>query len=144
MSNPATLSRPQRHKSLVIPLLGALSAFGPLSIDMYLPSLPTLAAEFGATPGQVQLTLSAFFIGFAIGQLVYGPLSDRYGPKPVLLVSLGAYGLTSLLCAASPSIEVMTGLRFLQALGGAPVRSLRVPWCGTCIRVTEPRRSYPC
>jgi hypothetical protein len=53
MSNPATLSKPQGHKSLVIPLLGALSACGPLSIDMYLPSLPTLAAEFGATPGQV-------------------------------------------------------------------------------------------
>jgi DHA1 family bicyclomycin/chloramphenicol resistance-like MFS transporter len=101
---------------------------------MYLPSLPTLAAEFGATPGQVQLTLSAFFIGFAIGQLVYGPLSDRYGPKPVLLVGLGAYGLTSLLCAASPSIEVMTGLRFLQALGGG---------AGTVIARAMVRDLYP-
>jgi DHA1 family bicyclomycin/chloramphenicol resistance-like MFS transporter len=85
---------------------------------MYLPSLPTLATEFGATPGQVQLTLSAFFIGFALGQLVYGPLSDRCGRKPVLLVGLSVYVLTSLLCMLSPRIEILTVLRFFQALGG--------------------------
>jgi hypothetical protein len=71
----------RRDPLRLIPLLGALAAFGPLSIDMYLPSFPTLANEFGGTPGQVQLTLSAFFVGFALGQLFYGPLSDRCGGK---------------------------------------------------------------
>jgi DHA1 family bicyclomycin/chloramphenicol resistance-like MFS transporter len=107
-----------RHTALLIPLLGALAAFAPLSIDMYLPSLPQLASEFRATAGQVQLTLSAFFVGFALGQLCYGPLSDRYGRKPVLLVGLSVYAATSLLCVASSRLEVLTVLRFLQALGG--------------------------
>jgi MFS transporter, DHA1 family, multidrug resistance protein len=104
--------------ALLIPLLGALAAFSPLSIDMYLPSFPLLVTEFGATPGQVQMTLSAFFVGFALSQLFYGPLSDRYGRKPLLMLGLSLYVLTSLLCVVSPRIEVLTGLRFLQALGG--------------------------
>jgi DHA1 family bicyclomycin/chloramphenicol resistance-like MFS transporter len=118
MSKDALASGRRGHTWLVIPLLGALSAFGPLSIDMYLPSFPRLAAEFGATPGQVQLTLSAFFLGFALGQLLYGPLSDRYGRKPLLMVGLSVYVVTSLLCMMSPRIEILSGLRFLQALGG--------------------------
>ena len=118
MNHADMLNRSLHSRSLVIPILSALAAFGPLSIDMYLPSLPTLATIFDATPGQVQLTLSAFFIGFAFGQLLYGPLSDHYGRKPILLIGISLYGLTSLLCAMSPSIEAMIGLRFLQALGG--------------------------
>jgi DHA1 family bicyclomycin/chloramphenicol resistance-like MFS transporter len=118
MSKDALAGTQRSHIWLAIPLLGALSAFGPLSIDMYLPSFPTLAAEFGATPGQVQLTLSAFFLGFALGQLLYGPLSDRYGRKPLLMVGLSVYVMTSLLCMMSPRIEILSGLRFLQALGG--------------------------
>jgi len=102
----------------LILLLGALAAFGPVSIAMYLPSFPLLASEFKATPGQVQWTLSAFFIGSALGQLFYGSLSDRYGRKPVLVLGLSVYILTSLLCALSPRIDLLTGLRFLQALGG--------------------------
>ena len=103
---------------LVIPLLGVLSTFGPLSIDMYLPSFPTLAAKSGATPGQVQLTLSTFFLGIALGQLLYGPLSDHYGRKPLLMVGLSVYVMTNLLCMMSPRIDLLSGLRFLQALGG--------------------------
>ena len=106
------------HTALLIPLLGALAAFAPLSIDTYLPSLPQLASEFRATAGQVQLTLSAFFVGFALGQLCYGPLSDYYGRKPVLIVGLSVYAVTSLLCVVSSRIEALTVLRFLQALGG--------------------------
>lgn len=108
----------RHHTTFLILLLGSLTAFGPLSIDMYLPSLPKLASDFGATPGQVQLTLSAFLMGVALGQLLHGPLSDRYGRKPVLMAGLIIYVVTSLVCAASSRIDVFTGLRFLQALGG--------------------------
>ncbi|MCY3980264.1 MAG: MFS transporter [Alphaproteobacteria bacterium] len=71
--------------SVFLPVLAMLAAFGPLSIDMYLPSLPAIGREFDASAGDVQLTLSAFFIGFGVGQLLYGPLSDRYGRRPMLL-----------------------------------------------------------
>lgn len=98
-------------------ILGALSAFAAMSIDMYLPSLPTLAREFGATTASVQWTLSAFFIGLAVGQAVYGPLADRFGRKPPLYLGLTLYGLASVGCALATSIESLIALRFLQALG---------------------------
>ncbi len=110
----AGLPRPER----LILVLGALAAFGPMSVDMYLPSLPDIAAEFAAPTSSVQLTLSAFFLGFAAGQLVYGPLSDRFGRRPVLLAGIGLYVLTSAACALSAGIGFMIAARGLQALGG--------------------------
>ena len=71
-------------------ILGLLAAFGPMSVDMYLPSLPAIGRDLSATAADVQLTLSAFFVGFAIGQLVYGPLSDRYGRRPMLLSGIAS------------------------------------------------------
>ena len=100
-------------------LLAALAAVGPLSTDMYLPSLPDIAREFHATTPQVQLTLSAFLIGFAVGQIVYGPVSDRYGRKPVLLAAVGLFCAASLACAVSTSIEMLIAARAAQALGGS-------------------------
>src|SRR5690349_13773031 len=88
-------------------LLAFLTSLGPLSTDMYLPALPVIATELGASTGQAQLTLSAFLLGFAAGQFVYGPVSDRIGRKPVLLFGLGLFTLASLVCAASPSIETL-------------------------------------
>ena len=99
-----------------VALLAALSAFAPLSIDMYLPSLPTLASAFGTDTSQVQFTLSAFLIGFGIGQLIYGPLSDRYGRRPPLLIGVLLYAIASGWCALSQSIETMIALRFLQGM----------------------------
>jgi DHA1 family bicyclomycin/chloramphenicol resistance-like MFS transporter len=107
-----------RHPGSLVWILGALAAFGAMSVDMYLPSLPTIGRDLSATAGRVQLTLSAFFIGFAVGQLVYGPLSDRFGRLPVLIVGLGSYIVTSAFCALSPSIEALIGFRLLHALGG--------------------------
>jgi MFS transporter, DHA1 family, multidrug resistance protein len=99
-------------------LLAGLSAVGPLTTDMYLPSLPDIVRRLDATTAQGQLTISAYLIGFAVGQIVYGPVSDGYGRKPVLIGAIVLYCLASLACAFSTSIEMLIGARALQALGG--------------------------
>jgi DHA1 family bicyclomycin/chloramphenicol resistance-like MFS transporter len=98
-------------------ILGALSAFGPMSIDMYLPAFPALADSLHTTPGHVAYTLSAFFIGLSAGQLVYGPLADRFGRKPPLIAGLVLYALASVGCALAPTIEILIAMRALQAFG---------------------------
>ncbi|MGH6726528.1 MAG: multidrug effflux MFS transporter [Pseudolabrys sp.] len=100
-------------------LLAAISAIGPLTTDMYLPSLPDIARNLDATAAQTQLTISAYLIGFAVGQIFYGPVSDRHGRKPVLLAAIGLYCLASLACALSTSIEMLIAARFAQAVGGS-------------------------
>ena len=100
-------------------ILGALGAFAPLSIDMYLPALPTLTNDFGTGASEVQLTLSAFFFGLALGQAIIGPLSDAYGRRRPLLIGLACYTVASLLCATSPSIWALVGFRFVQGFAGA-------------------------
>ncbi|MDX1710049.1 MAG: multidrug effflux MFS transporter [Rhodovibrionaceae bacterium] len=102
---------------IVVALLTELVALGPISTDLYLPSLPSLVSVFDADVASVQLTLSVFLAGFAVGQLVYGPLSDRFGRKPVMLAGLVIYLAASLLCALAGSIEALIAARFVQALG---------------------------
>jgi DHA1 family bicyclomycin/chloramphenicol resistance-like MFS transporter len=101
-----------------IALLAALSSIGALSTSIYTPSMPALGTALNATPGEVQLTLSAFLAGFAVMQLVYGPLSDRFGRRPTLAVGLVIYTVSSLGCAFAGSIDALIALRFLQAVGG--------------------------
>lgn len=100
-------------------LLAALTAIGPLSTDMYLASLPDIARQLGASTAQVQLTILSYLIGFAVGQIVYGPLSDRHGRKPVLLAAVALYCVASLACVLATSIEMLIVARALQALGGS-------------------------
>ncbi|MGQ0677482.1 MAG: Bcr/CflA family multidrug efflux MFS transporter [Rhodospirillales bacterium] len=100
-----------------IVILGAMISMAPMGIDMYLPSLPELERAFAAAAGQVQLTLSTFFLGFALGQAVYGPISDRFGRRPPLFAGLALFAAASVACAYAPTIEALTGLRFLQAIG---------------------------
>jgi DHA1 family bicyclomycin/chloramphenicol resistance-like MFS transporter len=100
-------------------LLAALSAVGPLTTDMYLPSLPDIVRALDATTAQGQLTISAYLIGFAVGQIVYGPVADRHGRKPVLIGAIVLYCAASLACALSTSIEMLIVARFAQALGGS-------------------------
>ncbi|HVK66644.1 MAG TPA: Bcr/CflA family multidrug efflux MFS transporter [Polyangium sp.] len=100
-------------------ILGALAALGPLSIDMYLPSLPSIERDLGTTASSVQLTLAAYFAGLGIGQLAYGPVTDRFGRKRPLYFGLALYVLASAGCALAPNVETLITLRFLQALGGA-------------------------
>ncbi|WP_432695026.1 Bcr/CflA family multidrug efflux MFS transporter [Marinobacterium sp. YM272] len=111
----STLERPHR----LIVLLAALQAFGPLSIDMYLPGLPQIAEELGGAESSVQMTISFFLIGLFIGMLLYGPLSDKYGRRRLLLGGMTLYVIASLGCALSSGIEQLVALRFVQALGGA-------------------------
>ncbi|MCE2933472.1 MAG: Bcr/CflA family efflux MFS transporter, partial [Hyphomicrobiales bacterium] len=100
-------------------LLGLLTAIGPLSTDMYLPSLPSIQQHFGATTAQAQWTLSAYLLGFALGQVFYGPLSDRRGRKQVMLAGLALYAFANLASAMAPSLEVLIAARFLQGVGAA-------------------------
>ena len=99
-------------------ILGALSAFGPLAIDFYLPAFPSMALAFGTDEKHVQLTLAAYFAGLSIGQLLYGPVADRFGRRLPLLVGVGLFTLASLACAYAPNLEWLIGARFVQALGG--------------------------
>ncbi len=107
-----------RHGLRLTLILGALSAFSPMSIDMYLPSLPALARDFATDTAAVQLTLSAFFLGLALGQALYGPLADRHGRRPPLLAGIALYVAASAGCALAGSIEALVAWRFLQAMGG--------------------------
>jgi DHA1 family bicyclomycin/chloramphenicol resistance-like MFS transporter len=100
-------------------LLAMLTGLGPLSMDMYLASLPSIGHLLGAPASQVQLTISFYLIGFATAQVFHGPLSDRHGRRPVLLAALGLYLVASLACALSFSIETLIVARFVQAVGGS-------------------------
>ena len=102
-------------------VLGAIMALGPLALDMYLPALPMLEAEFAATPARVQHTVSAYLLGIALGQFAMGPLSDRFGRKPPLLGGLFLFAVASAGCALAQHIEGLVLLRFAQALGGSSI-----------------------
>lgn len=101
----------------IILTLGALTALGPFSIDMYLPGFPIIARELHTTTAKVGFSLSSFFIGISAGQLLYGPLMDRFGRKPPLIGGLALYILSSIACAVSDSIELLIAFRFVQAIG---------------------------
>ncbi|MFF5205414.1 multidrug effflux MFS transporter [Streptosporangium sp. NPDC000396] len=107
-----------RRRGLLLLVLGALFAIGPLSIDMYLPALPAIAGEMGASQAQVQLTLTACLVGVSIGQIVTGPLSDVRGRRTPLLTGIAAYAAASLLCAFPPSVYGLIGFRLLQGIAG--------------------------
>lgn len=99
-------------------LLGLLTAFGPLSLDLYLPALPAVASELRITESSAQLTMSACMIGLAVGQVVAGPLSDRLGRKRPLVAGLVLFVALSLACAAAPTVESMVALRLVQGMAG--------------------------
>lgn len=117
LSTKTPVGRAQRLKFILI--LGALSAFGPLSIDMYLPALPTLAQNLDTTQSLAQLSLTACLLGLALGQLIAGPLSDIRGRRVPLIVALVLYTLASLACAFAGSVWILIVLRLIQGAAGA-------------------------
>jgi len=106
------------HAIRTLLFIALLVALGPVATDMYLPALPTIAEAFDTNSAKVQLTLSVYFIGFALGQLIYGPLSDRFGRKPVLQIGMALFVVSSALAVFAASIEALITIRLLQALGG--------------------------
>ena len=100
-------------------VLGSVNAIGPLSIDMYLPAFPEIARSLETSASSVQLTLTACVAGLALGQLLIGPLSDRYGRRTPLIAAMSVYAVASVLCALAPNVLALMGLRFVQGLAGA-------------------------
>src|SRR5476651_2845786 len=113
---------------VLLALLALLSAFTPLSIDMYLPALPFITVDLHGTAGDIQLTLSAFMIAFGLGQIFYGPAGDRFGRRPVILGGLCVYVLTSIGCAFAGEAMQLVLLRIFQGLadcgGGVLARTM--------------------
>jgi len=108
-----------RPPAYTVVVLGLLTMFGPLSLDLYLPALPQLADDLATSASAAQLSITACLVGLALGQLVAGPLSDRLGRRRPLIVGLLAYLLASIACALAPSVEVLVALRLIQGLAGA-------------------------
>lgn len=104
--------------ALPILILGGLNVLGPLSVDTYLPALPTISRDLSATTAQAQITLSACILGMALGPIVAGPLSDALGRRRPLLLGLAVYALVALLCIVAPSVVVLALLRFVQGVAG--------------------------
>src|SRR5687767_14439109 len=120
-----------KEKKLIIWILGALATVTPFAIDLYLPAFSQIADDFGTTPATISFSVSSYFIGMALGQILYGPLLDRFGRKRPLYVGLVVFILASIGVMQSGSVEVMIGLRFLQALGGSAA------WVGAVAMVRD-------
>ena len=117
LPDEAAVERRSRRRLVLV--LGALIALGPLTIDLYLPALPSITEDLQTTEARVQLTLTGTLLGVALGQLVVGPLSDALGRRRPLLVGIAVHVVASLLCVLAPTVEVLGGLRVLQGLGAA-------------------------
>lgn len=113
------MSKDKNSSVGLVVILGLLAMLMPLSIDMYLPALPQIAREFNVSAGSVQMTLNAYILGFALGQLIYGPLADSFGRKPVIAVGTLIFALAAAACALSQSIEQLINMRFLHGLSAA-------------------------
>ncbi len=114
-------TQPILGKSGTLFFLVIISAFPPLTIDLYLPALPQMINVFNTSQAMVNLTLSGYFVTYAVGLLFWGPLSEKFGRKPILLVGLGGYMLASLFCSLAGSIEQLIGARIIQAFVGSAV-----------------------
>ena len=111
-------SRPRSSLKIVF-ILGLLAMLMPLSIDMYLPALPVISAQFGVPAGSAQMTLSTYILGFAVGQLLYGPMADSLGRKPVILGGTLIFAAAAVACALAPSIDYLITTRFFHGLSAA-------------------------
>lgn len=110
----------RQHSSFAIVfILGLLAMLMPLSIDMYLPALPVISAQFGVPAGSTQMTLSTYILGFALGQLIYGPMADSFGRKPVVLGGTLVFAAAAVACALAQTIDQLIVMRFFHGLAAA-------------------------
>jgi DHA1 family bicyclomycin/chloramphenicol resistance-like MFS transporter len=123
--------QPTQNKRVILLILGALTTISPFSIDMYLPAFDQIAKEFGTTQAKISLSVASYFIGLAVGQMLYGPLLDRFGRKRPLYTGLVIYIIATIGCMQSRSTEFLVILRFIQALGGC------VAWVGAMTMVRD-------
>lgn len=123
--------QPTPNRRIIIWILGALASVSPFAIDMYLPAFGLIAGDFGTTPAKVSLSISSYFVGLAVGQMLYGPLLDRFGRKRPLYVGLSIFLVASLACMYTRSTEVLIATRFVQAIGGC------VAWVGAMAMVRD-------
>ena len=116
-----TAARPGKIEAtaMMIALLAALMALGQFATNVYLPSLPTIRDQFASNDTMAQLTLTAYLVGFAVMQLFYGPVSDRFGRRPLLIYGTVVFTLGSLVCVLAPSMEILIAGRVTQAVGAA-------------------------
>src|SRR5580698_1859694 len=112
------MSQKTHNRFLIILILGSLSTISPFAIDMYLPAFPEIAGALHTSTARIALSVSSYFAGLAFGQLLYGPLLDRFGRKLPLYAGLILFMISSLLCLRSRTVEWLVAMRFVQALGG--------------------------
>ncbi|MFV0574521.1 MAG: Bcr/CflA family multidrug efflux MFS transporter [Vibrio sp.] len=112
------ITAPKSHSVLIL-ILGAIGLLTPFAIDMYLPAMPTIAKDLMVDNGMVQGTLTAYTAGFALGQLLHGPLSDSYGRRPIMIIGIILFAIASIICASTASIEALLYMRFAQGFAGA-------------------------
>ncbi len=118
VAQPFAMSHPSHNRTLIILILGSLSTISPFAIDMYLPSFPEISTALHTTTAKVSLSVSSYFAGLAVGQIIYGPLLDRFGRKIPMYIGLSVFAIASLLCLGTRNIEWLVAMRFIQALGG--------------------------
>lgn len=135
------MASPTTTKVQTLFILALLAAFPPLSTDMYLPALPSLATTWQCNETAINLTLIGFFVSFSLALLLYGPLSDRFGRKPVLLGGISLYVLACLICAQATSLSLMILGRVLQGLGAASASTLSLAMTKDCFDGTERERA---
>ncbi|WP_126631773.1 multidrug effflux MFS transporter [Dictyobacter alpinus] len=135
-------SKSGRIRPWHIAILGGLGAFGPLATDMYLPSLPMVRHDLGATMAQAQITLSACILGLSLGQVIAGPMSDAQGRRRPLLIGVAAFVVASLLCTFAPTIEILTIFRFIQGIAGAAGISIALAIASDLYTGTALARSF--
>ena len=131
------LVRPQRRLGALglLILLVMASLVAPLSLDMYTPAVPGMASYFDTTPETVNFTLVGYYLFLAVGLLVFGPLSDKYGRRPVLIAGLAAYCAPSVACALAPAIEVLVAARVVQALGSGAMSAVSMAVVKDAVRL---------
>jgi DHA1 family bicyclomycin/chloramphenicol resistance-like MFS transporter len=137
----AAATTPAGLRALVV--LSTLLGFASISTDLYLPALPAMAAALRADAGTVELTIAGYLVGFSAGQLLWGPVGDRYGRRGPVVAGLVLFVIGSAGCALSASAGQMIGWRVVQAVGACAGVVLAPPWCATSTRATGRRRCYP-